>query len=66
MESDKQPVDLFNERIRRRQPTDLGGIAIAACLREAVEQGRIEPDEAAERLRAYTDHYAGIPPDGAA
>lgn len=60
---EKEPVDLFNERIRRREPTDIGGIAITACLREAVEQQRITPDEAAERLRIYTEHYLGRPPD---
>lgn len=67
MEKPKQPIDLFNERIRRRAPTDVGGVAITACLREAVEQQRITPQDALERLRAYTTGYAGEmrpePPD---
>lgn len=64
--SETDPVDLFSERLKRREPTDLGGIAIASCLREAVAEGRITPDEALERLGAYTDAYTGKPPDGAA
>lgn len=63
----KQPVDLFNERIHRRTPTDIAGVAIASCLREAVAEERISPAEAAERLEAYTTAYAGHrrpePPD---
>lgn len=70
MEVDKPPIDLFEERIRRRQPNDIGGIALTACLREAVAEGRIEPGEAADRLRAYSAAYTGKwqpePPDGAA
>jgi hypothetical protein len=65
--SEKKPVDLFAERLHRRQPTDLGGLALAACLREAVAEQRITPQEGAERLRAYMTAYAGEkPPDGAA
>lgn len=63
---EKEPVDLFNERIRRRQPNDIGGVALTACLREAVQEQRITPQEATERLKAYTEAYMGRPPDGAA
>lgn len=65
--SEKEPVDLGSERLRRRQPTDIGGLALAACLREAVQEQRITPQDAAERLNAYMSAYAGEkPPDGAA
>lgn len=63
---DKEPVDLFNERIRRRRPTDIGGVALTECLREAVAQERLSPEQATEYLQAYTNAYLGRPPDPAA
>jgi hypothetical protein len=64
---EKQPTDLGKERLRRREPTDIGGLALAGCLREAVAEQRITPQEAMERLEAYTNAYAGkrrpTPPD---
>lgn len=64
---EKRPTDLGAERLRRREPTDLGGIALACCLHEALEARRITPEEARERLEAYTTAYAGQyrpePPD---